>query len=141
MVQVGVVAAVTISVLLMRRLLIVLCLRRRAPTADVCGFLKPSGCQRFWKVNKHGASSSPRQVLGLRANGQSCHHETWLQLQFVDWSNRWDHQAHYDGNIRLWKSKTSYPRGYERPLALIMSAQPLALPGSALFFAHHHEVT
>ena len=25
--------------------------------ADVCGFLKPPGSQRFWKVNKHGAFS------------------------------------------------------------------------------------
>ena len=36
--------------------------------ADVCGFLKPPGSQRFWKVNKHGAFSIPRQALGLRAN-------------------------------------------------------------------------
>ena len=28
--------------------------------ADVCGFLKPPGSQRFWKVNKHGAFSIPR---------------------------------------------------------------------------------
>ena len=59
MVQLGVVAAVTISVLLMRLLLIVLCLRRQAP--NVCEFLKPPGSQRFWKVNKHGAFSKPRQ--------------------------------------------------------------------------------
>ena len=69
--------------------------------ADVCGFLKPPGSHRLWKVNKHGAFSFPRQALGLRANDQSCHHETWLHLQFVNWSNQWNHQAHYDGNIRL----------------------------------------
>ena len=39
--------------------------------ADVCGFLKPPGSQRFWKVNKHGAFSIPRQALALRANDQS----------------------------------------------------------------------
>ena len=27
--------------------------------ADVCGFLKPTGSQRFWKVNKHGAFFHP----------------------------------------------------------------------------------
>ena len=27
--------------------------------ADVCGFLKPPGSQRSWKVNKHGAFSTP----------------------------------------------------------------------------------
>ena len=46
--------------------------------ADVCGFLKPPGSQRFWKVNGHGAFPIPRQPLGLRPNDQSCHHETSL---------------------------------------------------------------
>ena len=58
--------------------------------ADVCGFLKPPGSQRFWKVN--GAFSIPRETLGLRPNDQSCHHETWLHLDFVDWSNTWSKQ-------------------------------------------------
>ena len=106
--------------------------------ADVCGFLKQAGSQRFWKVNKHGAFSIPRKALGLTLNDQSCHHETWLHLHFVDWNNKWNHQAHYNGNIRpqgttsefwLRSSKTSYQRCVERPLALGMSAQPLALPG------------
>ena len=52
--------------------------------ADVCGFLKPPGSQRFWKVNKHGAFSIPRKSLGLRPTDQRCHHETWLHLDFVD---------------------------------------------------------
>ena len=69
--------------------------------ADVCGFLKPPGSQRFWKVSKHGAFSIPRKALGLRPNDQSCHHETWLHLHFVDWNNTWNHQAHYKVNIRL----------------------------------------
>ena len=69
--------------------------------ADVCGFLKPPGSQRFWKVNKHGAISIPGHALGLRSSDQSCHHKTWLHLQFVEWSNQWNHQAHYNGNIRL----------------------------------------
>ena len=49
--------------------------------ADVCGFLKPPGSQRSWRVNKHGevsthgAFSVPRKALGLRPNDQSCHHE------------------------------------------------------------------
>ena len=32
--------------------------------ADVCGFVKPPGSQRSWKVNKHGALSTPRTSLG-----------------------------------------------------------------------------
>ena len=59
--------------------------------ADVCGFLKPPGSQKLWKVSKHGAFSIPQQALGLRASDQSCHHETWLHLHFVDWSNQWNH--------------------------------------------------
>ena len=54
--------------------------------SDVCGFLKPHVSHRFWKVHKHGALSTPRKTLGLRPNDQSCHHETWLHLYFVDWS-------------------------------------------------------
>ena len=69
---------------------------------DVCGFLKPPGSQRFWKVEQIWRFFFiPRQALGLRASDQSCHHEAWLHLHFVDWSNQWNHQAHYNGNIRL----------------------------------------
>ena len=68
---------------------------------DVCGFLKPPGSQRFWRVSKHGAFSKPRQTLGLRASDQSCHHKTWLHLHFVHWNNKWSQQAHYNGNICL----------------------------------------
>ena len=45
--------------------------------------------------------SIPREALGLRPNDQSCHHETWLHLHFVDWKNKWSNQAYYNGNIRL----------------------------------------
>ena len=69
--------------------------------SDVCGFLKPPGSQKFWKVSKRGAFSIPRQALGLRSSEQSCHHETWLHLHFVDWNDKWSWQAHYNGNIRL----------------------------------------
>ena len=48
--------------------------------ADVCGFLKPTGSDRYWKVHKHGALSIPRRKLSLRPTVQSCHHETWLHL-------------------------------------------------------------
>ena len=69
--------------------------------ADVCGFLKPPGSHRFWKVNKHGAFSIPRKTLGLRPNDQSCHHETWLHLDFFDWSNIWSEQDVYEQRISL----------------------------------------
>ena len=34
--------------------------------ADGCGFLKPLGSDRCWKVRMHGAYSIPRKTLGLR---------------------------------------------------------------------------
>ena len=74
--------------------------------ADVCGFLKPPGSQRFWKGIKHGAFSIPRKTLGLRPNDQSCHHETWLHLDFVDWSNTWPKHDVYEQRISL-ESTTS----------------------------------
>ena len=119
MVQLGVVEAVTISVLLLR--LFADCAQPTplGPTllwgpgsipnncADVCRFLKPPGSQRFRKVNLHGAVSIPRQALGLRLSDQSCHHETRLHLHFVDWSNQWLHQARYNGNIRFTERPTN----------------------------------
>ena len=42
------------------------------------------GSDRYWKVRMQGAFSIPRKTLGLRPNDQSCHHETWLHLDFVD---------------------------------------------------------
>ena len=69
--------------------------------ADVCGFLKPPGSQRSWKVNKHGAFSVPRKTLGLRPTDQSCHHETWLHLDFVDWSNTRSRKNTYEPRTSL----------------------------------------
>ena len=106
------VAAETTSVLLTKPSRTVPCLRHWASPplwwpgsipdkwADVCGFLQPPGSQRCWKVNKYGAFSIPRKALGLRPNDQSCHHETWPHLDFVDWSNTWSNQDYYNGNIQ-----------------------------------------
>ena len=113
--------------------------------ADVCGFLKPPGSQRSWKVNKHGAFTIPRKALGLRPNDQSCHHETWIHIDFVDWSTK-SNQDYYDGNIRLKErsassgdgtQKTSYLRGYERPLALVKDVRPFAHDVLSLSFCNH----
>ena len=76
--------------------------------ADVCGFLKRLGSQRFWRVNKHGAFSILRKALGLRPNDQSCHRETWPHLDFVNWSNKWSNQAYYNGNIRLKRTTSGF---------------------------------
>ena len=82
--------------------------------ADVCGFLKPPASQRFWKVNKHGAFFffTHRQVLGLRSSDQSCHLETWLHLQFVEWSN--------SGTIRLTTTGIFASRKGQRALEILL---------------------
>ena len=82
--------------------------------ADVCGLLKPPGSQRFWKVSKHGAFSIPRKALGLRPNDQSCHHETWIHLQFVDLNSNWSNQAYYNGDIRLKERPASSGSGTQK---------------------------
>ena len=69
--------------------------------ADVCGFLKPLGSQHFWKVHKHGAFSIPRKSLGLRPIDQSCHDETRLHLDFVEWSEPWSRQNAYEPLISI----------------------------------------
>ena len=101
------------SVLLTNPLLIVPCLRHGAAyhSGDLDPF-RTTGqtsvdfsnhrvLNRFWKVHKHGAFSIPRKTLGLRPNDQSCHHETWLHLDLVDWSNTWSRQNDYDRHISL----------------------------------------
>ena len=67
--------------------------------ADVCGFLEPPGSDRYWKVRMHGAFSIPRKALGLRPNDESCHHETWLHLDFVDWRNTQSQHDEHDRRI------------------------------------------
>ena len=69
--------------------------------ADVCGFLKPLGSDRYWRVRMHGAFSTPRKTLGLRPTDQSCHHETWLHLDFVDWRNTRSQHGEHDRRIFL----------------------------------------
>ena len=69
--------------------------------ADVCGFLKPPGSDRYWKVRTHGAFSIPRKTLGLRPTDQSCHHETWLHLDFVDWRSTQSKHEEPDRRILL----------------------------------------
>ena len=95
--------------------------------ADVCGFLKPPGSDRFWKVNKHGAFSIPRRTLGLRPTDQSCHRETWLHLDFVDWSNRRSKQDDYDRHISLKErpADCSY-RTQKRRIRKVMSDHSLS---------------
>ena len=97
----GVVAAETTSVLLTKPLLTVSNLRHRP--AHHCGDLDLG--QTFadfsnhrvlnvlgkWTSRVHSPSHGKHSTWDQ--NDQSCHHETWLHLDFVDWSNTWSKQS------------------------------------------------
>ena len=95
--------------------------------ADVCGFLKPPGSDLYWKVRMHGAFSVPRKALGLRPNDQSCHHETWLHLDFVDWRNTHSHHEEPDRRIFL-KERPALPLqgAQKRKISDVMSDHSLS---------------
>ena len=121
MVQRGDAATETTSVLSTKPLLTAHCQRHRAlhhcgdpDQFAVCGFLKPPGSHRYWKVRMHGAFSIPRKALGLRPTDQACHHETCLHLDFVDWCNTWSQQGEHDRHISVKESPTPYQYGQQK---------------------------
>ena len=82
--------------------------------ADVCGFLKAPGSDRCWKVRMHGAFSILRKTLGLRPTDQSCHHETWLHLDFVDWRSTLSQHDEHDQRILLKERSSPYHYGQQK---------------------------
>ena len=76
--------------------------------ADVCGFLKPPESDQHWKVRPHDAFSIPPKALGLRPPDQSCHHETCLHLEFVDWRSAQSHHEGHDRRILLKERPAPY---------------------------------
>ena len=95
--------------------------------ADVCGFLKPPDSDRYWKVRMLGAFSIPRKTLGLRPTDQSCYHETWLHLDFVDWRNSQSHHEEPDRRILLKERPVPHHHGQQkRRISDIMSDQSLS---------------
>ena len=95
--------------------------------ADVCGFLKPPGSDRYWEVRMHGAFSIPRRTLGLRPTDQSCHHETWLHLDFVDWPNTWEPQGEHSRHISLKERPASFLHWQQkRRISEVMSDHSLS---------------
>ena len=58
--------------------------------ADVFGFLKPLDSNERWRVRQHGAFLVRPEALGIRQTDQSCHHEVWLHMDYVE------RQAHHE---------------------------------------------
>ena len=82
--------------------------------ADVRGFLIPQEYEEHWKVRLHGAFSIPHKALGLRPTDQSCHHETWLHLDFVDWRSAQSHHDRQDRRILLKERPAPYHYGQQK---------------------------
>ena len=102
--------------------------------ADVCGFLRPPESDRRWKVQLHGALSILHEVLGLRPTDQSCHHEAWLHLDFVDWHDGQSQREKHDQKILLKERSSPYHFGKKRGHASdIMSDHLVVMPPP---FAH-----
>ena len=95
--------------------------------ADVCGFLKLQGSDRYWNVRLRGAFSIPRKAQGLRPTDQCCHHETWLHLDFVDWRNTRSHHEEPDRRILLKERPMACPYGQQRRrISEVMSDKSLS---------------
>ena len=82
--------------------------------ADVCGFLTPPESDRYWKVRLHGTFSIPHKTQGLRPTDQSCHHETWLHLEFVDWHSTQSHHEEHDRRILLKERPAACHHGQQK---------------------------
>ena len=102
--------------------------RRRAPRH--CGDpdrFQTIGLTLYWKVRMHGAFSIPRKSLCLRPTDQSCHHETWLHLDFVDWRNTQSHHQEPGRRILLKERPTACPCGQQtRRISEVMSDHSLS---------------
>ena len=95
--------------------------------SDVCGFIKPPDSNERWKVRQ--------------TDQQSCHHEVWLHLDFVERRSGQSHCERHEGRlflkersaVPLQQTKVSHRRGYKRPFAIFKMGRPTAASsGSAL---------
>ena len=82
--------------------------------ADVCGFLKPPDSYERWKVRLHGALSILHDTLGLRPKDQSCHHEVWLHLAFVDHHGDCEPRERHEQRLFLKERSAPYQPSKER---------------------------
>ena len=86
--------------------------------ADVCGFLKPPHSYGRWKVRLHAAFSILHDALGVRPKDQSCHHEVWLHLAFVDHHVDYDPLEGHEQRLLLKERSAPYQPNKERGKAV-----------------------
>ena len=134
--QRGGAAIETTSVPLKKPLRTALCQRRRA--LHHCGDLDRSQTTGLSfvgslnRLNQIGIGrydfmvlfSIPHKTPGLRPTDRSCHHETWLHLEFVDWRSTQSHHEEHDRRILLKERPTACPYGQQkRRTSEVMSDQ------------------
>ena len=82
--------------------------------SDVCGFFKPPDSYDRWKVREHGACSILHEALGIRIKDQSCHHEVWLHLDFVNHLGDYVPRETHEQRLLLKGRSASYQHSKER---------------------------
>ena len=102
--------------------------------SDVCGFIKPPDSSERWRVRQHGAFPVRHEALGIRQTDQSCHHEVWLHLDFVDRCARATNSLERTFSaVPLQQTERSHKRGCQGPFAFFVIRRPFAASlGSAL---------
>ena len=81
--------------------------------ADVCGFLESLDSNERWEVREHGALPILHEARSIRQTDHSCHHEEWLQMDFVEQRNS---QAHHERHERwLFLKERPTPNHHSKP--------------------------
>ena len=82
--------------------------------SNVCRFLKPLDSYERWKVRQHGAFSTYHEALGLRLKDQSCHHQVWLHMVFVDHHSSYETLEKHEQRLLLKRRSALYQHNKER---------------------------
>ena len=53
----------------------------------------------------------PHEALGIRPTDQSCRHEAWLHLDFVEWRSEQSHRERHDRRVLLKERSAPYHYG------------------------------
>ena len=64
-------------------------------------------------VRQHGAFPIPHEALGIRQTDQSCHHEVWLHMDFVERRNGQAHREKHEERRLLLKERSA-PYNYNK---------------------------
>ena len=106
----------------------------RGTWSDVCGFIKLPDSSARRRVRQHGAFPARHEALGIGQTDQSCHHEVWLHLDFVDrYARATNSLERTFSAVPLQQTERSHERGCQGPFAFFVIRRPFAASlGSAL---------